>query len=176
MTVNKGNVSSTPVAETQGDQRLKVRQESPVPPDIRRLSPMTDPGYVDAFTLTPAVAGRSPEQWARTMFAEVAGWQGQLIWRGLLGLRLHDGPDRIAGWPVVQSDEHHVRLEARSWFLTGHLVVRVDGDCVTLATYIGYDRRLARWVWEPLSRVHRRLAPGLLVSGRRTLLEVGVRS
>jgi hypothetical protein len=76
---------------------------------------------------------------------------------------------------VEQSDEHSVRLEARSWFLTGHLAVRVDGQRVTLATFIGYDRVVAGWVWGPLSRVHRRLAPGLLVSGRRTLLGPRVR-
>lgn len=136
---------------------------------------MVDPGYADAFTLTAGVPEASPEEWARAMFDEVAGRQGQFIWRRLLGLRLHDAADRIAGWSVAHSDAHCVRLEARSWFLTGHLVVRVDGERVTLATFIGYDRRVAGWVWGPLSRVHRRLAPGLLVSGRRTLLGTRVR-
>jgi hypothetical protein len=175
MTINHETTPSPSRAEPPGDPRPTVHQELPVPPDVRELSPMADPGYVDAFTLTPGVHDASPEQWARAMLDEVAGRQGQFIWRGLLGLHLHDAPDRIAGWSVEQSDEHSVRLEARSWFLTGHLAVRVDGQRVTLATFIGYDRVVAGWVWGPLSRVHRRLAPGLLVSGRRTLLGPRVR-
>lgn len=175
MTVNHETTPSPPRGETKGDPRPSVHQELPVPPDVRELSPMVDPDYVEAFTLTPGLPDGSPEQWARAMFGEVAGRQGQFIWRALLGLRLRDAPDRIAGWSVEQSDEHVIRLEARSWFLTGHLVVRVDGQRVTLGTFIGYDRRVAGWVWGPLSRVHRRLAPGLLVSGRRTLLGPRVR-
>jgi len=44
----------------------------PVPEEIRALSTMTDPGYVELFTMTSAIVGRSLEQWAEAMFEDVA--------------------------------------------------------------------------------------------------------
>ncbi|MFI1937939.1 hypothetical protein ACH44C_12255 [Streptomyces purpureus] len=123
---------------------------------------MTDPGYVDLFTLAGGVPGRSPEQWARILFEDVAGLGGQFIWRGLLGLRLTASPERVAGWKIADRGDDWIRLEAGSWFLTGHLVVQADDDHVSLATFLRYDRPLAARIWPPMSRKHRKEAPGLL--------------
>ncbi|WP_406859078.1 DUF2867 domain-containing protein [Streptomyces sp. HUAS MG47] len=148
-----------------------VRQLHDIPAEIRALAPVGS-GYADLFTLTaPGVSESAPEQWARALFEEVAGRQGQFVWRVLLGLRLRRSasPDVVAGWRVVERGDGSIRLEARSWMLTGSLVVGVDGDRVSLATAVRYDRPVGARVWAPLAAVHRRLAPGLLHDAYRML-------
>ncbi|MFI6285373.1 hypothetical protein ACIBCM_11550 [Streptomyces sp. NPDC051018] len=139
-----------------------VHRQEPVPERILALSTLTDPGYADLFTMTAGVPGSSPEQWARALFEDVAGRGGQFVWRVLLGLRLRASPERVAGWPIAGRGEDWIRLEARSWFLTCHLVVQADDEHVSLATLMRYDRPVASRVWPPVARKHRRLAPGLL--------------
>ncbi len=70
------------------------------------------------------------------MFGDVPSAAEQLIWRGLLGMRLSRGrsPDTIAGWQIAERGENWVRLEAGSWFLTGNLVVRATNETVCQAT------------------------------------------
>ncbi|WP_418960157.1 DUF2867 domain-containing protein [Streptomyces tritici] len=163
-------------AQERSVRQSTVRQETSVPAGITALAPEGS-GYADVFTLTAAGASaRSPEQWARALFEEVAGRQGQFIWRGLLGLRLRRGTGsagHVAGWRIAERCDGRVRLEARSWMLTGHLVVEVDDDRVSLATVLRYRRRAAARVWPPLAAVHRRLAPGLLRDAHAVLFADG---
>lgn len=152
------------------DSTLTARQQHDIPEAIRSLSPINDPDYVDLFTLTTDdAARRSPEQWARAAFEDVAGRQGQVIWRVLLGLRLQrrSSPGHVAGWRIGGRGERWIRLEAGSWMLTGNLVLRVDDGQVSLATFIRYDRPAAARVWSRLSAVHRRVAPDLLRDAHR---------
>ncbi len=137
-----------------------------MPARILALSTMAEPDYVDLFTLTGGVPGRSPEQWAKALFEDTAGRMGQFVWRVLLGLRLKSAPGCVAGWEIGDRGADWIRLEARSWFLTGHLVVQADGDRVSLATFLRYDRPLAARVWPPLAKKHRSLAPDLLRDAR----------
>ena len=134
-----------------------------IPKSIRARSSLPDADYADVFTLSTD-AKATPEQWARAMFGDAPSIPGQLIWRGLLGLRLtrERTRDTVAGWRVAERREDWVRLEAASWFLTGNLVVQATGGRVSLGTFLRYDRRLGNVIWPPLSAVHRRLAPGLL--------------
>ncbi len=157
---------ANPGRPSEGDPVPAVRQEHSVPDAIRSLSPMADPGYVDLFTMTSGVPGRSPEQWARAMFEDVLGGRAQFVWRVLMGLRLKAAPDRVAGWRIAERGDDYVRLEASSWFLTAHLVVQADDEHVSFATFIRYDRPLAARVWPPMSKVHRKSAPGLLRQAR----------
>ena len=76
------------------------------------------------------------------MFTDVGGRGAQFIWRVLLGMRLRAAPDRVAGWQIADRGEDWIRIEATSWFLTGHLVVQADDEHVSLATFIRYDRPL----------------------------------
>ncbi|MFE3450476.1 hypothetical protein ACFXJ8_16235 [Nonomuraea sp. NPDC059194] len=145
------------------ESALSVFQQHDIPSKILALSTLADPDYGDLFTLvTSAASAGSPEQWARAAFENVAGRQGQFIWRVLLGLRLEQQPSRVAGWKIADRGDNWIRLEARSWMLTGHLLVVVDDDRVSLGTFVNYDRPVAALVWTPLSAVHRQLAPGLL--------------
>jgi hypothetical protein len=134
-----------------------------VPGSVRALSTLDGFDYVDRFILTTD-AGASPERWARAMFGDTPTVAEHVIWRGLLGLRLSRGrsPAAVAGWRIAGRGDGWIRLEAASGFVSGNLLVQADAEQVSLATFLRYDRRLGRAVWQPLSAVHRRLAPGLL--------------
>jgi hypothetical protein len=133
---------------------------------------MARPDYVDLFTITTdGAASGSPEQWARAAVEDAAGLAGQFVWRVLVGLRLErrPAPDCVGGWKVADRGDSWIRLEAASWFLTAHLVVRVDDGHVSVATFIRYDRPIAALVWPPLSAGHRLAMPGLLRHTKRTM-------
>lgn len=150
---------------TAGGAEAPVFQQYEIPEAILALATVADPDYIDLFTLvTPDAAVWSPEQWARAAFEDVAGLQGQFIWRVLLGMRLASrrSPAHVAGWDIADRGDGYITLAARSWMLTGNLVVRIDGDRLSLATIIDYDRRIAKPIWTRLSAIHRSLAPGLL--------------
>jgi hypothetical protein len=149
-----------PGGSNESDSAPTVRQLQPVPEEIRALSPLTEPGYVDAFSMTGGIPGRSAERWARAMFEDVAGINA--LWRVLLGLHLRATPDRVSGWDIAERGEDWIRLEVESWLWTNHIVVQADDEHVSLATFIRYDRPLASRVWLPMSRKHRREAPRLL--------------
>ncbi|GAA0937664.1 hypothetical protein [Nonomuraea longicatena] len=136
----------------------------------RALSTLPRIDYADRFSLsTRAEAG--PERWARAMFGDVPTPAERFIWSGLLGLRLHRGhaPETVAGWRVAGHGQDWILLRAVSWMLTGNLLVQRGHEEVSLTTMIGYDRGMARLVWPPLSAVHRRLSPGLLLHARQVV-------
>jgi hypothetical protein len=142
-----------------------VIQQRNIPAVIRALSRMDSPDYIDLFTVTTnGAADATPEQWSRTAMENVAGLGGQFIWRGILGLRLKSRPstERVAGWKIADRGEDWIRLEASSWFLTAHLVIRRDDEHLSVGTCIRYDRPIAALIWVPASALHRRLMPGLL--------------
>jgi hypothetical protein len=134
-----------------------------VPQSVRALSSFPDCDYVDHFTLATDVDA-APEQWARAMFGDVPSLAEQLIWRGLLHLRLSPGrsPDTVAGWRIGGRGPDWIRLQAASWYLTGNLLVSTADGRVSLTTVLRYDRRLGHRLWPALSALHRRLVPGLL--------------
>jgi hypothetical protein len=136
-----------------------------IPDTIRAVSGMDRPDYIDLFTVTTiGAADATREQWFRTALEDIAGRGGQFIWRGILGLRLNSRPsmERVGGWKIADRGKDWIRLEASSWFLTAHLVTRVDDGHLSAGTFIRYDHPIAPLIWVPLSAVHRRLMPGLL--------------
>lgn len=131
---------------------------------VRALGSLPVIDYADLFTLsTPARA--TPEGWARAMFGNVPSLGERLIWRGLLGLRLARGrsPATVGGWRIGGRGADWIRLEVASGFLTCNLLVQTADGRVSLATFLHYDRWLGRRLWPPLSAVHRRLVPGVLL-------------
>jgi hypothetical protein len=136
-----------------------------VPESVRALSSLPDCDYVDHFTLATDVEA-TPEQWARAMFGDVPSLAEQLIWRGLLQLRLSSGrsPATVGGWRIGGRGPDWIRLEAASWLLTGNLLVKTGDGRVSLTTVLSYNRPLGRRLWPALSAFHRRLVPGVLRS------------
>jgi hypothetical protein len=145
----------------------------------RALSSLPEIDYVDLFTLdlgsgsdggfgtgSGATPGVTPERWARAMFGDVPSVAEQVIWHGVLGLRLRSGrsPDTVGGWRIGGRGDGWIRLETESWFLSCNLLVQVAGDQVSLATFLRYDRSVGHVVWPPLAAIHRGLVPGVLRS------------
>ena len=156
---------------TQAEPMATVRQERALPEAIRPIAPPFD--YVDVFTMRTSDATEvSAERWARAGVEDAAGSAGQFVWRRILGLRL-DGrpsPDRIGGWAVADRGDDWIRLEARSWCLTAHLLVQVGDAAVTIATFIRYDRPPAGTIWPRLAAGHRRAMPGLMRRAARSIV------
>ncbi|WP_141810925.1 hypothetical protein [Nocardia bhagyanarayanae] len=157
---------------TGRDAELPVFQQHRIPEAILALGTVADPDYIDLFTLVTGDAGDwSPEQWARAAFGDVASLRAQFIWRVLLGMRLarRRSPDHVAGWRIAARGDNWITLAAPSWMLTGNLVIHIDGEHMSLATIINYDRPIAGRIWTRLSAVHRSLAPGLLRDAHATV-------
>jgi len=133
--------TSVPIRPPTSRPATTVLRQRNVPEAIRSLSTLAKPDYVDLFTVaTVAAADRSPEQWARPAI-EDAAVAGQFIWRVVLGLRLERRPslDHVGGWKIGDRDDNWIRLEAASWFLTAQIVVQVDPEQVSVATFIRND-------------------------------------
>ncbi|MDJ0394340.1 hypothetical protein QMK17_13485 [Rhodococcus sp. G-MC3] len=134
-----------------------------MPESVLARSPMTA-DYVDHFAVSADIRGTA-EQYARAMFGDVPSAAERFIWRGLLQLRLSSGASSqaVAGWRIAENSTSSIRLESRSHSLTVHLVVFAAAGEFELTTFVRYDRRFGKWAWEPLSAIHRRLAPSLLM-------------
>ena len=145
--------------------RPSVVREHEIPGPIRAASEMTDPDYIDLFTVPVTnPQGLSPERCAR-LGLETASRLGRFVaWEVLCALRLHTepSPDRVAGWRIADRGDDWIRLEASSWYMTAHVVVHVDDHRLAIALFVSYNHPLGRVLWPPISIVHRRAMPGLM--------------
>ncbi len=146
-----------------------VRWQREVPKAISSLGALANANYADIVTATIDVTPAEPEQVARATLNDLP--RGLLllvpfVQRVFLGLRLklQPSPDHLLGWKIADRGENWIRLEAASWFLTGHVVMHVDQGRISFASFIRYDRRLAAFVWPPVSLIHRRVALALVRS------------
>jgi hypothetical protein len=150
-----------------------VRWQREVPEVIRSLGALADADYADIVTATiDETPSGTPEQLIHAVLNGVP--RGLLFFipfvqRVFLGLRLklRPSPDRLLGWKIADRGEHWIRIEAASWFLTGHVVMHIDEGKISFASFIRYDRRLAAYVWPPISLIHRQVALALVRSATR---------
>ena len=150
-----------------------VRWSRQVPDAIRSLGELADADYADIVTATlDEVPEGTTEQLIRATLRNVP--RGLLlltpfVQRAFLGLRLELGasPDHLLGWKIADRGETWVRIEASSWFLTGHVVMQLDRAQLSFASFIRYDRRLAALVWPPVSLIHRQVALALVRAATR---------
>ncbi len=149
-----------------------VRWRREVPEEIRSLGALANADYADIVTATVDGAPAEPEQLIRAALKGVP--RGLLfcipfVQRVFLGLRLklRPSPDRLLGWKIADRSENWIRIEAASWFLTGHVVMHVDEGQLSFASFIRYDRWLAALVWPPISLIHRQVALALVRSAIR---------
>ncbi|GAA0520734.1 hypothetical protein GCM10011581_11130 [Saccharopolyspora subtropica] len=158
----------------QSDSVPTIHEHQVVPGEIRALSTITDPHYTDFFTLAATgVADHTAEEWARAAFEKTfAGPLARLIFRGLLQLRLdrRPSPDHLSGWKIGGRGDRWLRIEATSWSLAVHLVVRVADEKVSAATIVRYHNAFAARIWSPMSTWHRRGMAMLLRRAHQTLL------
>ena len=149
-----------------------VRWHRNVPEVIRSLDTLACPDYADIVTARVSERSMTAEQWVRAMLRGVPC--GLLIFvplvqRVALGLRLElrSSPDYVLGWKIVDRGDNWLRVEAASWFLTGHVVVHVDDGQLSVASFIRYDRGPAALIWPPVSLIHRQVALALIRSAAR---------
>jgi len=149
-----------------------VRWRREVPEAIRSLGALTNADYADIVTATVDETPTDPDQAVRTVLKNLP--RGLVLFipfvqRVFLGLRLklQPSPDRLLGWKIAERGENWIRIEAASWFLTGHVVMYADEGVLSLASFIRYDRRLAAFVWPPVSLIHRQVALALVRSAVR---------
>ncbi len=159
---------------SRGDRRAglsTVRWQREVPDAIRSLGALADADYADIVTATMDETPAEPEQ---VIHAALDGMPRSLllfipfVQRVFLGLRLklRPSPERLLGWQITERQENWIRIEAASWFMTGHVVMHVDEGRVSFASFIRYDLWLAALVWPPISLIHRQVA---LASVRRAI-------
>jgi len=149
-----------------------VRWRREVPEAIRSLGALANTDYADIVTATINETPAEPEQLIHAALKGVP--RGLLFFipfvqRVFLGLRLklRPSPDRLLGWKIADRGENWIRIEAASWFLTGHVVMHVDEGQLSFASFIRYDRQLAALVWPPVSLIHRQVALALVRSAIR---------
>jgi hypothetical protein len=140
------------------------------PPWIRRLATLSNPDYVDFVAATAAEPPElPPQQWIEHLLRTLTPSARRLlrltvaIQRALLGMRTpqqqdEERPTPIPGWRLVAAHDTWFALQASSNLLTGHIVFHVDGRFVSGATFVRYERPVARLIWIPVSRIHRRVA------------------
>jgi hypothetical protein len=148
-----------------------VAQPDEVPEAIRALA-MSDPDYVDLFTVTTSDAtDHSPEEWARAAMEGISPTGRFLAWQVACGLRLEKGssPDHVAGWRITGRGDDWIRVEASSWFMTAHGVLAVEEGRLSLANFVRYERPIAAFWWPAVSVFHRRAMPGVLRRGVRRM-------
>ncbi len=148
-----------------------VRWGREVPDAIRSLGALANTDYADIVT-APINETPEPEQLIHAALKGVP--RGLLFFipfvqRVFLGLRLklRPSPDRLLGWKIADRGENWMRIEAASWFLTGHVVMHFDEGQLSFASFIRYDRRIAAFVWPPISLIHRQVALALVRSAIR---------
>lgn len=147
-------------------------QQEDITASTRARSGITGYDYIDQFTLvTDGAAIGTPQAWAHAALDTVAGIKGQLVWRGLLGLRLarRTARGQVAGWSVVDAGDTWITLAARSWMISGSLVLEVGAENISLITFVRYDRAIGKRIWAFAAPRHRRFAPRLLPGAWRVL-------
>jgi hypothetical protein len=162
-----------PRREGAGVSSIQWRRD--VPEAIRSLGALADANYADIVTATiDRQPDGTPEQWIQAALSGLP--RGLLMFipfvqRAFLGLRLtlRPSPDHLLGCKIAHRDQHWLRIEASSWFLTGHVVMHIEGERISFASFIRYDRPLAALVWPPISLIHRQVALTLMRSGLSTL-------
>ena len=145
-----------------------VRWQREVPEAIRSLGALASADYADIVTATlDETPSGTPEQLIRATLNDVPRGLRffiPVVQRVLLGLRLQlrPSPDHLLGWKIADRGESWMRIEAASWFLTGHVVMQIDDRQISFASFIRYDRRPAAFVWPAVSLIHRQVALALV--------------
>jgi hypothetical protein len=144
---------------------------------VLAAGPFTERGdYGVAFAVeSSASRPRSAEQWARAIFEDaprvmrwflIAGWTAITC-----RLRPRRSATRVLGWQIETASTHTAVIAVHAWVgLTSHLVVSVDADRVTLASFVRYTgpaRSVARALWAGTVPLHERILPHLLTAAAR---------
>jgi len=131
--------------------------------EIRSLSTMNEPDYVDMFSMA-ATTDSAAETWARAIYEDTLGARGRFVFGVILGLELAraKAPGTVAGWRIAEHGEDWIRLEAGGGRLAGQIVVHAVEGQLSVMTFFQYVSRLGSMVWTSWATLHRKAMPGLL--------------
>jgi hypothetical protein len=136
--------------------------------ELLTLAGLTDPDYTYRCQVDVRPGDdRSAEDWARSVFEScprvlragvVAGWLAGL------GLRLapRSSPSHVLGWDIVANEPEATVLGVGSRWLTPRLVIRIADGHAVHATFLRYDRWVARLLWAVARPIHELVVPYLL--------------
>jgi hypothetical protein len=154
-------------------------QRAGVAQSVRAVGRFTEEcDYEVAFAIDRPEGPRlSAEQWARAVFE---GAPRAMRWFLIVGwtvitcrLKPRRSPIRVLGWHIEDVTPDTVVLVARAWVgLVSRLVVSVDVDKVTVASFVRYTgpvAQVARAVWAGTVPLHERILPALLTSAARRI-------
>jgi len=136
--------------------------------DLRALAALDAPSYTYACELAAPGADRhSAEAWARAVFEDAPAALRRLIvtgWIAGLGLRLapRGSPEHVLGWTILSNEPRVIVLAVGSPILAARIVVRARAGDVVHATFVRYERSLARPLWLVAAPIHARVIPHLL--------------
>lgn len=145
-----------------------------VPGRFRALTTITEPAYVDLYSLrTPRARCFSPEEWARAVLerAPLSRRGARALWRSM-GLRLGPSGDAayVQGWRIAERTGSHLRLETSSWYLRAEALCVVEDDTVSLSLTLRFTRQpVAAIVWAPIEKPHQRAVPVMLAQADELL-------
>ena len=142
----------------------------------RRTSPAGEPlgaglryDYADAFEVELGQGDdRTAEQVVRSGLGHAPRAMGKvflLAHQYVLRFRLGpvSSPKHVVGWQIVTNEPDVLVLRAEGPLMDGMMVARRGREnTARLATFVVYQRRLARIVWAIVGPVHRRVAPYLM--------------
>jgi hypothetical protein len=154
------------VCLVSGRAVVAARRLAEVPEELARASSLQDPAYVDAFDIDLETPAPSAEVWGRSVFEGAPAAVRRLIvigWRLGLGLRLGPRtPEHVLGWRITALGATSLTLEQESWMLSAQVVCWTSEKRSMQATFVRYDSSLGRWLWPPLSALHRFIVAYLL--------------
>lgn len=118
-----------------------------------------DGDYEVALAVPAGDGGRTAEEWVRSVLEgapAVIRWSLTLGWKAM---RFPLGPAysrrHVLRWPIVEDSPDRVLLGIRSPVLgASELVLRVEPEQVTLASFVTYRSPLSRALWTAVRLVH----------------------
>jgi hypothetical protein len=139
-----------------------------LPEEIRASDVLADPDYTYACEVAiGATDVRSAEQWVRDVFEGAPQALRQFVvfgWIVALGVRLGPRPsfDHVLGWRIAHSTDETIVLKAPFRFGEACNVLRVESSRIVLATFVRYEKPMARTAWSIAAVLHERIIPYLM--------------
>jgi Protein of unknown function (DUF2867) len=142
-------------------------EEIPVRDDLRAVSRFPAADYADTFEITVPEAGRTAEQWARSVFegATLAVQRLLILWWRVLGFQLgpRSSDQHVLGWRIVKNSPEVIVLQARSLAgFTGRLVLAPGGSRLVYGTFVRCDGLAAKALYLAAAPFHRLLVSRVL--------------
>lgn len=138
-------------------------------PERTRSRAEMDADYADRFAIEVPGAHGSARPWAHLILEQTAsGRSAPRLWT-FIGVSLgpRPSPDHVQGWRVIADHETWVVLGASTPYLHARAVIEAEDGELSVALFVRYRLRLGAAVWWPISVLHRRGVPVMLLQARR---------